>query len=163
LSENISEFYFYSKAADYLRQRDLINAQRYIDTSLVLNPNFGPSYFKLHQIVENKDSSIKFISKAISLDKKNGFVYFPYRSWLYYDKNDFPNALRDINIYLESYPKSMPLDLERFLWKLAVLLDAGNTGEAIQEFDTLSTAQIEQIKYKGNDSYNMIIEKCKRK
>ncbi len=163
LSENISEFYFYSKAADYLRQRDLINAQRYIDTSLVLNPNFGPSYFKLHQIVENKDSSIKFISKAISLDKKNGFVYFPYRSWLYYDKNDFPNALRDINIYLESYPKSMPLDLERFLWKLAVLLDAGNTGEAIQEFDTLSTAQIEQIKFKGNDSYNMIIEKCKRK
>jgi hypothetical protein len=162
LTENISEFYFYSRASECYLNNDLINAKLFIDTALVLNPNFSPIYFKLHQIVENKDSSLKFISKAISLDKEFGYIYLPYRSAIFYDKNDYQNSLKDIKLYLEKYPKNLELDLERYTWKISVMLDAGLKGEACEEFSKLNSTQREQLKIKWIDAYNLINDKCKK-
>ncbi len=162
LTENISEFYFYSRASECYLNNDLINAKLFIDTALVLNPNFSPIYFRLHQIVENKDSSLKFISKAISLDKEFGYVYLPFRSVIYYDKNDYQNSLKDIKLYLEKYPKNLELDLERYIWKISVLLDSGLKGEACEEFGKLNSTQREQLKIKWIDAYNLINDKCKK-
>lgn len=162
LTKNISEFYFYSRASECYLNNDLINAKLFLDTSLVLNPNFSPVYFRLHQITENKDSSFKFISKAISLDKEFGYVYLPFRSVIYYDKNDYQNSLKDIKLYLEKYPKNLELDLERFIWKISVMLDAGLKGEACEEFSKLNSTQTEQLKIKWVDAYNLINNKCKK-
>ena len=160
-TENISEFYFYSRASKYYLNNDLINAKLFIDTALVLNPNFSPIYFRLHQIVENKDSSFKFISKAISLDKEFGYVYLPFRSVIYYEKNDYQNSLKDIKLYLEKYPKNLELDLEKYIWKISVMLDAGLKGEACSEFSKLNSTHMEQLKIKWIDGYNLINDKCK--
>lgn len=162
LTENVSEFYFYSRASACYLNNDLLNAKLFIDTALVLNPNFSPIYFRLHQIVENKDSSLIYISKAISLDKEFGYVYLPFRSAIYYDKNDYQNSLKDINLYLEKYPKNLELDLERYIWKISVMLDAGLEGEACEEFSKLNLPQIEQLKIKWIDAFNLINDKCKK-
>lgn len=161
-NKNISEFYFYSRASTCYLDNDLINAKLFIDTALVLNPNFSPIYFRLHQIVENKDSSLQFISKAISLDKEFGYIYLPFRSEIYYDKNDYQNSLKDIKLYLEKYPKNLELDLERYTWKIAVMIDAGLKGEACEEFSKLNSTQIEELKIKRIDTYNLINDKCKK-
>ncbi len=161
LKRDISEFYFYAKASDCILNSDIINAKLYLDTALVLNPTFSPIYFRLHQVVDNKDSSLKFISKAISLDKKFGYIYLPYRSAIYYDKKDYINSLNDINLYLKKYPKNLPLDLERHIWKISVMFDSGLKNEGCKEFNKLSSNQIVELKTVWLDAYNLINEKCK--
>lgn len=161
LKRDISEFYFYAKASDCILNNDKINAKLYLDTALVLNPTFSPIYFRLHQLVDNKDSSLKFISKAISLDKKFAYIYLPYRSAVYYDKKDYINSLNDINLYLKKYPKNLPLDLERYIWKISVMLDSGLKNEGCKEFSKLNSTQIVELKTMWLDAYNLINEKCK--
>jgi hypothetical protein len=160
-ANNKSEFFFYVKAAEYFLKNDNINTRLCIDTGLVINPDFSPFYFRMSEISNSIDSTIILLSKAISLDSKNGYIYLPYRSKAYYKKGDLTNALSDINTYLKEYPKDRPIDIERILWKIAVLIDSGLEEEGCFEFNKFNLSQKNEIKTKSIDAFTSIINKCK--
>ena len=77
--------------------------------------NRGAAYQKLLET----DAALSDYSKAIQLDKTNANVYL-YRGFLYYKRNDHPEALKDFNAAIDLLAA---LDLEEHL-KFRLPLDA---------------------------------------
>jgi hypothetical protein len=160
-NKNISEFYFYSKSVFYFLNNNNSQSKLFLDTALALNNKFSPIYFQLSRVIENKDTSIKYINMAIMYDEKNDYLYLPNRAQIYLDKSDYINSLTDLNLYFEKYPKDYIFDLERYLMKITILINGGEKLAGCNEFNKLSEAQKLQIKDNLIDTYNQIISTCK--
>jgi hypothetical protein len=158
----ISEFYFLAKASAFVSIKDLNNADKYLDTALVLNSEFSPIHYYKSKIFNNEDSVIKFLSKAIELDSKTGFIYLPYRSDAYYVKKDISNSLSDINLYFEKYPSNRQKDLGRKIWQISVMIDGGLKIEGCKEFSNLNALDKEKIKAVSLDAFKLIEENCSK-
>jgi hypothetical protein len=156
----VSDFYYYVKARKCEIQNDFKNAKLYIDTALVLNPLFAPTYYRKAKIADNSDSSIYYLSKAIELDSKTGYIYLPDRSSEYDENGELFKSLTDLENYLLAYPKDRPLDLARVCIRISTLIDLGLKEKGCTEFHKLENQQKMELKLKGPDMYALLVNAC---
>jgi hypothetical protein len=162
--KNIDEFYYFGKARECeLTNRDFEKAKLYIDSSLVLNPDFSPTYWRLYNILsQNKDeAALDALNKAISIEKTYSYLYLKERAIFYFlEKRDNQRAIEDIYFFCDKYPKNQKKDIEILTYKIQILYNLNRKHEACQEFHKLNKNEKEEIKNNILDAYEELNKLC---
>ncbi|MBN1337738.1 MAG: OmpA family protein [Bacteroidales bacterium] len=94
------------KAEKAFRERDLGNTIRYLNDALDIEPSFAEAHYLLGLIyISERKMNLKaakghFEDAAGICPGLNAYMYF-HLARIYYGEEDFPNALRNINIFLQ--------------------------------------------------------------
>ena len=156
---NPSPYRFYYLARQANKNGDVNNSIKYIDSCLVLYPNFAPIYF-YKSTIENISFNIRKdnLSKAIELDKnKNRYLYA--RSLLFYKDKEYEKSYYDIRKFNELNENNYQSNL----WEIAVLFDLNMEFDACAKLANLKNRFSKQYAFTKNQSetaYNLIEKKC---
>ena len=132
---NPTPYSFYVLSLLSMLEGDKFSSKKYIDSCLVLFPNFGPIYYnKARVYTDNIDERISLLEKAIELDE-NKKKYFYQKSRWHYEKKDFDAALHDVRRFNESYTNNF----DSLFWEIAILFDVNLKAEACDKLNFLKT------------------------
>ena len=125
-------FYVLSLLSKY--NGDNISSKKYVDSCLVLFPNFAPIYNAKSSVSIEIDEKIFYLEKAIELDKNKKRYLFK-KSSLLYEKKNYRKALDDIRNFNESYTNNF----KSISWEIAILFDVNLNSEACDKLNSLKT------------------------
>jgi len=154
---NPTPFRFYVLSVLSKDNGDYVNAKKYIDSCLVLFPNFAPIYLSKSRLVNIEfEEKLSYLEKSIELDN-NKKRYLFNRALIYTENKDYKKALNYIRTYNQFYKNNY----NSHSYEMTILFLMNMNSFACEKFNSLKRDFNNEYQKEPESIKKLIEQTCK--